>query len=155
MARGPTDGLEGRTLRLGRLGTERCAHMIKSYGGGGGRPGTGYVHFYGKYIEGKYPICQMYGLIYAICIFNFILRPRTLSTQAILDYIDILLCFSVVLNLKAIFKHEENRPLFVCFYYKIIHNKKLYIQLSPGIVFCFYTKGDTNPLSILALSILM
>ena len=35
MARGPTDGLEGRTLLLGRLGTERCAHMIKSYGGGG------------------------------------------------------------------------------------------------------------------------
>ena len=69
----------------------------------------------------------MYGLIYAICIFNFVLRPRTLSTQAILDYIDILLCFSVVLNLKAIFKHEENRPLFVCSYYKIIHNKKLYI----------------------------
>ena len=85
---------------------------------GGGRPGTGvcYVPFQGKYIVGKYPICQMYGLIYAICIFNFILRPRTLSTQAILDYIDILLCFSVVLNLKAIFKHEENRPLFVCFF---------------------------------------
>ena len=47
MARGPTDGLEGRTLRLGRLGTERCAHMIKSYGGGDAR-GPGYAMSHGS-----------------------------------------------------------------------------------------------------------